>query len=139
MVALDPDGNARGIIDFAAHEDAGGAHTDIWVVQGAAGSKAWPEWIGDAAYDFTVELDGPPGAKHIAALVHRKSGYRRERDAIEAAIDEAPVVGHHTVDLRAIVGGPGHPLTLDEDGRTESRPRSGSPDHLPLVGQEEDS
>lgn len=96
MVIKDPaTGAVRGLVDFAAHEEAGGEHTLIWEAIGkendvavpvAKGSKVWPEWIGSAALDFRVELEGPAGAKRIAALVHKRSGHRRVRAAIEDAI-----------------------------------------------------
>ena len=120
MVARDDDGNATGLIDFGAHEADGGEHTDIWTVEHAIGSKVWPEWIGSRAHDFRVELAGPPGRKHIAALVHKTSGHRRERDAI----------------VRHIVGGPHRPLQLDPDGKTiEVDAPTGTPEHLPIIGR----
>lgn len=76
-----------GLVDFAAHEEAGGEHTDIWSNDAAVGSKTWPEWIGGRAHEFTVELDGSPGAKRIVALVHKESGHRRERAAVGAEIE----------------------------------------------------
>jgi hypothetical protein len=165
MVATDDQGRVIGLIDFAAHEDAGGEHTDIWRVEStvrkaqpddlsvlsdtplppigtttpAKGSKVWPEWLGSAAHDFHVELEGPPGRKRIAALVHTTSGHRRERAAVEAAIAAVPV--HEWTgarDIRHIVGGPDRPLHLDEHGRTISpdhaAARKGTPAHLPLIG-----
>ena len=75
MVARDADGNVTGLIDFAAHEAADGEHTDIWSVSDATGAKTWPEWLGGRAHDFRVELAGPPGHKHIAALIHRAAEY----------------------------------------------------------------
>ena len=53
----------------------------------AKGSKVWPEWIGGAANEFRVELEGPPGRKRIGALVHKASGHRRERSALEGEIN----------------------------------------------------
>ena len=92
----------------------------------------WPEWLGGAAQDFRVELAGKAGHKHIAALVHKKSGHRRERAAIEAAIAAAPVKDGAR-DIRHLVGGPTRPLTLDAKGRTAQRPSMGTPAHLPLI------
>jgi hypothetical protein len=129
MVARDDDGNVVGLIDFAAHEDMGGRLRDIWEVGHAAGSGSWPEWLGARAHEFSVELDG----RMIAALVHRRSGHRRLRAAILAAIDAAPS-RDGARDLRGLLGGPGRPLTLDEDGRTVARRLSGTPAHLPLIG-----
>lgn len=123
VVAKDADDNAIGLIDFETHELAGGEHTEIWQVTGAAGSKTWPEWIGGRAHEFRVELVGPPGAKRIGALVHKTSGHRRERAAIETAIaariaeaDGSPA------DIKDLVGGPTRPLSLDGSGRTTPRP-----------------
>jgi hypothetical protein len=138
MVAKDADGNVTGLIDFAAHQDADGEHTDIWQVSSAVGSKVWPEHLGSQAHDFRVELAGPPGGKHIAALVHKTSGHRRERASIEAAIATAPDV-NGARDLRHIVGGPQKPLHLDADGKTigpdHPNAPSGTPKHLPLIGR----
>lgn len=137
--ADDPDRTPLGLVDFAAHEEAGGELTDIWIVSNAAGSKTWPEWLGSRAHDFRVELVGPPGRKRIAALVHKASGHRRERAAIEAAIDarsaaatERDSRGKPMVDIRDIVGGPDVPLSLDEQGRNAPRPKAYRP-ALPLV------
>lgn len=90
VVAKDEDGKVIGLIDFAAHEDAGGRLRDIWENDQAVGSATWPEWLGGRAYDFKVELDPNPGAARarIKALVHKKSGHRRSRADIEAAVAE---------------------------------------------------
>lgn len=132
VVARDATGNASGLVDFAAHEAAGGEHTAIWNVSSATGSKVWPEWLGARAHDFRVELVGPPGAKRIGALVHRASGHRRSRAAIEAAIAERIAAGG-TVDLRDLLGGPDRPLLLDDAGRTLARPTP-QPTTLPVIG-----
>lgn len=118
LVVRDDDGMAKGLWDFTAHEAAGRAHTDIWTVSNAAGSKVWPEWLGASAHEFRVELDGPPGRKHISALVHKVSGHRRERAVIEGRIAaRMAAAGDGPADLRDIVGGPDRPLRLEEDGR----------------------
>lgn len=132
LVSRDDDGHVVGLVDFAAHEVAGGELTDIWRVEGAAGSGVWPEWLGARALQFRVELAGAPGRKAIAALVHRTSGHRRERVDIETAIAGSPVVGGAR-DVRHIVGGPNRALHLDAEGRTVARPRAGNA-HLPRIG-----
>jgi hypothetical protein len=96
LVQYDAAGAPLGLVDFAAHEEAGGEHTDIWNVgedhpdkggqRAAKGSKVWPEYLGAEALRYRVELDGPPGRKRIAALVHTTSGHRRERAAIDDEI-----------------------------------------------------
>lgn len=116
MVALDPaTQEPLGLHDFDAREAAGLPVTDIWTVTTPAsptvGAKAWPEWLGARAHDFRVELEGPPGRKRIAALVHKTSGARRDRAAIEAAIAER--IAHAAgkpADIRDLVGGPDRPL-----------------------------
>lgn len=132
MIARDPDGHVLGLIDFAAHEDAGGKLRDIWDVQTATGSGTWPEWIGPRAFDFKAELTG----KRITALVHRTTGHRRERAIIEAAIQAEPIIesprGDRVKDIRHIVGGPTRPLILDDSGRTVAVRRSGTAAHLPV-------
>lgn len=134
VVARDADGNALGLIDFAAYEAAGGPLTDIWRVSDATGSGTWPEWLGLRAYDFTVVLD--PSTKRIAQLVHKTSGFRRVRAQIEAAIAAVPPDANGVRDIRAIVGGPTRPLALDNQGRTiAAAATSGTPAHLPLVGR----
>lgn len=124
-----PERKPLGLIDFGAHEDAGGEMTDVWNVSGAAGSKVWPEWLGGQAYDFKVELVGPPGNKRIGALVHKASGYRRDRSSIESAIEER-ISGDG--DLRDLVGGPNRPILLDETGRSRARPAHTRP-NLPVA------
>ena len=134
VVAKDADGNVTGLIDFAAHEAAGGKLRDIWNIDSAVGSGTWPEWIGARAHDFTVDLGADT---RISALVHKVSGHRRERAAVEAAIASAPVIDG-AKDLRAILGGPTAPLVLDEEGRTIGRSGQGggTPAHLPVIGRQ---
>jgi hypothetical protein len=143
MVVRNDAGDVIGLVDFAAHEEANGEHTDVWVVAGAAGSKVWPEFLGMRAHDFRVELDGPPGRKHIVALVHKASGHRRERAAVEAAIQRRILAQRglsvfapsaRPADLRDLVGGPDRPLNLDADGRSVTPPKRTSRPALPLVG-----
>ena len=133
MVAHDDRGNVVGLLDFEAHELAAGKLRDVWDVQGAAGSGTWPEWLGSQAHAFRVEL-GPD--KRISALVHAQSGYRRERVALEAAIAATPVREDGSRDIRRLVGGPGRPLILDEQGRTVGGQPvgTGTPAHLPVLG-----
>ena len=134
LVARDSDGNVVGLVDFAAHEAAGGKLRDIWDVKGAVGSATWPEWIGAAAHDFTVELD----KRHklpLRALVHKESGHRRERATLEAAIAKRIAKGQ-PADIRDLVGGPNAHLRLDAKGKTLGRAKqgSGTPKHLPVIG-----
>jgi len=136
LVARGVGGNVTGLIDFAAHEEAGGELLDIWNVQGAVGSKVWPEWLGGRAHDFRVEKDGPPGAKRISALVHKTSGYRRERSDVISAINARVAEANgKPADIRDLVGGPDRPLRLDDEGRTVGRTIiTGTPKHLPVIG-----
>lgn len=142
LVARDDAGNITGLVDFTAHEAAGGEMTDIWIVDSGdpahpvKGSKVWPEWLGSGAHDFRVVLAGKAGKKHIAALVHKTSGHRRERAAILAAIEATEPNAAGAKDIRSIVGGPDRSLRLDAQGRTIGRQlASGTPKHLPLIGQ----
>ncbi len=113
LVARDAGGNVLGLVDFSAIEEAGRELTEVWTVSGAVGSKVWPEWLGGRAHAYRVELEGEPGRKRIAALVHRDTAERRERAAIEAAIAERiAAAGEGPVDLRDIVGGPDRPLRV---------------------------
>lgn len=139
LVASDHEGHVLGLVDFGAHELAGGDHTDIWKVASdgcqVKGSKVWPEWLGGRAKDFRVELEGAPGQRRIGALVHKVSGHRRERATIEAAIAATPIVDGAR-DIRHIVGGPQRPLHIDQHGRTVTRTVvTGTPPHLPLIGR----
>ena len=136
MVSMDEDGRAVGLIDFEAHERAGGRLRDVWEHSEAVGSATWPEWIGGRVYDFRVELDASPGTSRarIAALVHKTSGHRRERGVVEAAIEARIVAAHGApADIRDLVGGPGRPLRLDAVGRTAPRLSSQRP-VLPVIG-----
>jgi hypothetical protein len=123
LVQYDDNGTPLGLVDFAAHEEAGGEMTDIWTVSSAVGSKAWPEWLGGRAHDFRVELVGPPGNKRIKALVHKASGYRRERGPLEAEIARRVAAAHgQPADIRDLVGGPDRPLRLNSDGSNRPPP-----------------
>lgn len=122
LVARDERDVVVGLVDFEAHERAGGEMTDVWVVGGADGSGTWPEWLGAGAQSFRVVLDGPPGQRRIAALEHRTSGHRRERADVETAIAvRIAAAGEEPADIRDLVGGPGRPLLLDAVGRTLPR------------------
>jgi len=113
-----------GLVRFDIHEENGGEATDIWSHDGAKGSKVWPEYLGARAHDFRVELEGPAGGKRIAALVHKASGHRRERAAIESAIaDRIAKANGGPADIRDLVGGPTNALHLDDKGRTAKRPQ----------------
>jgi hypothetical protein len=134
VVVHDENGDVVGLVDFAAHEAAGGEHTAVWAVAGAAGSKVWPEWLGLGAHQFRVELTGPPGGKRIAALIHKTSGHRRERSALEGALAAIEPDANGARDIRHLVGGPDRPLVLNADGRTVPRQaEAGAPTHLPLI------
>lgn len=133
LVQYDDDGVPLGLVDFAKHEENGGNATDYCTIDSAVGAKVWPEWLGGSALDFKVELEGPAGNKRIAALVHKTSGYRRERVAIETEIDKrikdakgAPA------DIRDLVGGPDKPLQLDDEGKTKEKVTTTRP-NLPLI------
>lgn len=134
LVQHDENGKA-GLVNFAAHEDAGGEMTSVWTVAGAAGSKVWPEWLGSAAHGFRVELEGPSGHKRIAALVHKESGYRRERAALEEKIQERIYTAGKkgaTADIRDLVGGPDRPIKLTKNG-TNKRAPGAAIQTLPLI------
>lgn len=120
MVARNEAGDVVGMVDFEAHEIAGGELTDIWHNDAAAGSGTWPEWIGGRAHDFRVELEPgwsrskPRGRRpdhRIRALVHRASDHRRERVAVEVKVEPG-------ADIRDMIGAPDRPLQLDDEGRT---------------------
>lgn len=114
LVQYNETGEPLGLVDFATHEEAGGKLTDVWNVEGAKGSGSWPEWLGAGVHDFRVELDK---GKRIAALVHKTSGSRRERAAIEAVVaDRITKAEGSAADIRDIVGGPDRALQLDEQG-----------------------
>lgn len=124
LVVHDEEGQLLGVVDIAELERSGGEMIEAWRVEGAAGSGSWPEWIGGRALEFRVELE--PGWTHAAvdperphrvrALVHKGSGHRRERGAIEGAA--AQVKPDRRADLRRITGGTDRPLRLDDRGRT---------------------
>ena len=132
LVQYDDQKRPLGLVDFAAHEENGGAMTDVWNVAGAAGSKVWPEYLGAAAHQYRVEKVGPAGQKKIGALVHKTSGHRRERATIEAAIAQriADAAGG-PADIRDLVGGPDRPLVVDSEGKTVPRQPRTRP-NLPL-------
>lgn len=152
LIKHDPaTGELLGFEDFAANEEAGRpqmpdpADPEPWRLGHGAwtvnsgdpahpvkGSKVWPEWLGGRTHEFRVELTGEPGRKRISALVHKVSGYRRERAAVEAAI-VAVEPSKGVRDIRHIVGGPDRPLELDSEGHTAKRSVD-TPSHLPLVG-----
>jgi hypothetical protein len=112
MVTYDASGRPIGLVDFAAHEAAGGEATVWWVVNGPVkGSKVWPQWLGSRAMDYRVTLTGKAGHKRISALVHRDTGERIERKTIEKAITARIKAAQGApADIRDLVGGPDRPL-----------------------------
>jgi len=133
VVRYDAEGNALGLVDFTAHEAAGRPATDLWVVDGAAGSKVWPEYLGSRAHEYRVELEGEPGAKRIARLVHRTSGRVRFRDAIEAALAAVQPDELGRRDVRHLIGGPDRPLRLDDEDVGHDRHAKTPGPELPLI------
>ena len=131
MVAHDENGEVVGLVDFAAHEEAGGQLLDIWNVPDASGSGTWPEWLGTRAHDFRVQRAGG----RIRALVHKTSHRRRTRSEIETTIATriAEAEGK-PVDIRDITGGPTQPLVLDDEGRTIAR-RQREPSDLAIASR----
>lgn len=125
LVRYDPvTGEPVGLVDFGAHEDAGGAMTDVWTVEGAKGSKVWPEWLGQRAHEFRVLLEGAPGNRRAEALIHLDSAHIRYRGEVEAAITERiREAGDDPADVRDLVGGPDRPLDLTREGKTLARRR----------------
>ena len=122
MVQYDDDGKPLGLVDFEAHELAGGSLREIVEVSDAVGAGTWPEWLGTRAHDFKVGLrPGPKGGSHkIAHLEHSKSGHKRVRADVESSLSTA-LAGKgkgDTVHVSHIVGGPGKYLELDDDGKT---------------------
>jgi len=135
LMVRNENGEVVGHVDFEAVEDSGGRIRELCDISTAAGGGAWPEWLEGKAHDFTVELDPnpSPARARIAALVHKKSGHRRERADIEAAIAERiQKANGKPADIRDVVGGPNRPLLLDEDGRTKARTKAKRP-VLPVV------
>lgn len=133
VVARNDAGDVIGLVDFEAYELSGGPLTDIWQVSGAAGSGTWPEWLGIRFHEFSVVLD--PSTKRITQLVHI-SGFRRVRAAIEATIAAVQPDANGVRDIRAIVGGPTRPLTLNPRGQTvAAAAAAGTPAHLPILGR----
>lgn len=125
VVSVDEEGNAIGLIDFSTHEDSGRSLTEIWRVDNAVGSGTWPEWLGAQAHNFKVEVDQGTSVKRIRALVHKRSGNRRDRATIERAISERMKQANgKAADLRDLVGGPDRPVRLDGDGKTIRKPRT---------------
>ena len=151
MIVRDDANNVIGLVDFEAHENSGGQMRAVKDQADATGSGTWPEWLGPRAHDFKVELHPSPAPARakIAALVHKKSGHRRERHLIEAEIERRTVETHAAhrkihgsdsdvslaaVDLRDLLGGPDRPLLLDEDGKTKPRAKV-KPPNLPVIGR----
>jgi hypothetical protein len=166
MTIKDENDEILGLVDYEAHEAAGGRMRDITEFPNVVGSATWPEWLGGQAHHFMVELEPnpSPARARIKALVHKTSGHRRERAAIEAAIserinekkaeakkrgderrahlrkrgvaiaDEFPDPPPEAADLRDMLGGPNRPLLLDEDGRTKPRVKAKRP-ALPVISR----
>ena len=144
MVQYDDDGKPLGLVNFEAHELAGGRLREIAEHSGAVGAGTWPEWLGMRAHDFKVAVrPGEKGVTHLVTdLEHKTSGHVRSRADIAAAIaqrisDEEAAAqtegrGKRPVWIGDIVGGPDRYLPLDDDGRTVARVPSVRPD-LPLL------
>jgi len=144
MVQYDDDGKPLGLVDFEAHELAGGRLREIAEASNAVGAGTWPEWLGMRAHDFRVVVrPGPKGGTHsITEPEHKTSGHRRQRvevaEAIAARISDEDVAAQaearqkRPVWIGDLVGGPDRYLQLDDDGRTVPRVPSVRP-NLPLL------
>jgi hypothetical protein len=129
MAVRGVDGAVVGMIDFETFEQQGNKLRGIWEVQLATGSGTWPEWLGSQTFDFRVELVHG----RITALIHKVSGYRRDRAALEAAIAAVEPNEHGARDIRHLVGGPTRPLLVDARGHTDGT--RVIPPELPMIGQ----
>lgn len=119
LVHLGPDGEPDGLVDFAECERQGIKMREVWNVSSAVGSGVWPEYLGSNAHSFRIERDAKG---RITALVHKKSGLRRERAAVEAAIaDRIAQADGQPADIRDLVGGPDRPLFVDDEGNASRR------------------
>lgn len=133
LVSYDPDtGDALGLVDFEAVEEAGRPLTDVWEASDAVGSGTWPEWIGTAAHDFKVTRSGGK----IIRLTHRKSKAKRSRAEVKKAIAAAIRESEGPPNITAIVGSPVQSLMLDADGQPAIREKARRTD-LPLVRRTE--
>ena len=108
LIGLDDEGK-RGWVDTAAHEMSGQRMRRLWNVNGAVGSGSWPEYLGGRAHEFRVEVSPDRSLPLIRRLVHRESGYVRDREAIEARLAAG--------ESRSVVcGKPDEPLRMDSNG-----------------------
>jgi hypothetical protein len=133
MVQRDENGNVIGFIDFAEVEAEGIPLIELVVTPRAVGAGAWPEWLAHQAQDFRVEVDPdfsmhkPRGQRpdhRVRALVHKVSGYRRDRVTVENEIKRRiKEAKGKPADIRDLVGGPTKPLLLDAEGRAIERGR----------------
>jgi hypothetical protein len=145
QLLYDIKGHPVGLVDYQRAEESGIEATEYFHVRVfdqnnneipgvVKGAKFWPEYLGARAFDFKVELDGPPGQKRIAALVHKTSGHRRERCQIDAAIAARIVDAKGgAADIRDLVGGPDRPIKLDHEGRAVDPLRISMTTDLPVV------
>lgn len=86
VASLDRLYEAGQIVDLAGAEATGEKLRRFWVVSGAVGSGTWPENLGASAVDYRVVLDSE-SPHRIVALVHRQTGARRDRAAVEVLDD----------------------------------------------------
>ncbi len=136
-----PDRPPLGLVDFETQEIAGASLSEVWNVSNAVGSGTWPEWLGTQALGFRVELRPGPqgGTPKIRALVHKQSGHRRERAAINAEMarrladsTERDSRGLPVVHVSDLLGSPEKPLRLDDNGRN-AKPVVVNRPNLPLI------
>jgi len=80
LATLDGVWDGKDAIDLAVAELSGRKLRTYWDVPGAVASGTWPEHLGSRSAEYRVEraADGT-----IVALVHRQTGERRERSAVQ--------------------------------------------------------
>lgn len=110
LVQYDKDGNVIGLVDFEKQESSDNGLLGVWNVEGAKGSGTWPEWLGPAAHNFTVERRDGKIARLIPKDGRRKVRVRSDIEArVQARINEAEGTPAYVSD---IVGSPENPLKL---------------------------
>lgn len=89
-VSDDPDAPASRTVYLMPERQTYRNRGGSWVAEAhptIAGAGTWPEFLDDP-HAFRVDLrPGPKGGTHkVRALVHRRSGFRRDRAALEAEV-----------------------------------------------------
>lgn len=114
-------GELVGSVDMAEAEAVHVKLRQLWIVERAVGSASWPQWLPEwRMREFRLDLDFR--FSHPARRLIHDLGHVIDRADIDREVESRIRASRpDPADIRAIVGGPGWPLRLNERGEVQGQ------------------